>query len=384
MLIEIQGVQCINKGAELMLIAVAQQVRQHLPEASLVLAPGRNTRPYEWRVQFDAYQKLGWMPRGYPVGEYISWAVPQRIRKAFGLVRHSEIHVILDASGFAYGDQWGALKTIAMAKAARMIKRQNGSVILLPQAMGPFGGEEISRAFCQIVDNADLVFPRDEESLKHAESVVGARSNVILAPDFTNLVAGEPSEWMERSGGRVAVIPNEKMVSSTLPEKAQAYIPFLIKCIECLEDDGAHPFVLLHESNKDVALAKNLQDSIGRKLDVVSEPDPLKLKGIIGSCSAVISSRFHGLVSALSQGVPAIATGWSHKYSTLMKEYGLAWATIEVATSEEDIRSAIERLLRISESPTDREYLVQLGEVQRARTESMWNNVFSAIREISH
>lgn len=380
MLIEIRGVQCINKGAELMLFAVAQQVRQRLPEASLVLAPGRKARPYEWRVQFDAYQKLWWMPRGYPVGEYISWAVPQRIRNAFGLVRHGEIQVVLDASGFAYGDQWGPSKTKAMAKTANMTKCRNGTVILLPQALGPFRGKQIGQAFFQLVDDADLVFPRDGESLKHVESIVGSRDNVVLAPDFTNLVPGVPSEWAERAVGRVAVIPNEKMVSSTSPEIAQAYMPFLIECIKVLDDCGTDPFIVLHESDKDLALARELQETIGLRLDVVSERDPLKIKGIIGSCAAVISSRFHGLVSALSQGVPAIAAGWSHKYSALMKEYGLEWATIEAAASEEDIRSAIDRLLRISGNPTDCEHLARLAEVQKSRTKSMWDDVFSAIR----
>ena len=35
------------------------------------------------------------------------------------------------------------------------------------------------------------------------------------------------------------------------------------------------------------------------------------IKGMLGNCSFVISSRYHGLINALSQGVLCIATSWS-------------------------------------------------------------------------
>jgi colanic acid/amylovoran biosynthesis protein len=47
------------------------------------------------------------------------------------------------------------------------------------------------------------------------------------------------------------------------------------------------------------------------------------IKSLIANCDLVVGSRFHALVAALSQGIPAMALGWSHKYLELLRPFGL-------------------------------------------------------------
>jgi colanic acid/amylovoran biosynthesis protein len=46
------------------------------------------------------------------------------------------------------------------------------------------------------------------------------------------------------------------------------------------------------------------------------------LKAIIGQCQLVISSRYHALIAAMSQGIAVGTAGWSHKYTELLEETG--------------------------------------------------------------
>ena len=65
------------------------------------------------------------------------------------------------------------------------------------------------------------------------------------------------------------------------------------------------------------------------------------IKAIIGNCDYVISSRFHALIAALSQRIPALALGWTHKYLELMKEVGLEDNILELNWDKAAVSEAL-------------------------------------------
>lgn len=361
-----------------MLHAVMQKVAEKIPQAKFVLTPSASS-PYESRARLGLYQKLWYSKFGVPVGAFIGRYVPKKFRNWYGLVCNEEIQVVLDASGFAYSDQWGPQPSVSMAKDSKRWKKQGTKIILLPQALGPFTSKKIKQAFARVVGSANLVFPRDGVSYKHVTDLVGEKKHVIQSPDFTNSVKGVVPEKFKGKEDLFCIIPNHRMTGMTSPEEAKKYIPFLVNCVKQLLKKGIKPFILIHEGEDDLRLSEEINKQCGEELVIVRETDPMKIKGIIGACEGVISSRFHGLVSALSQGVPALATGWSHKYEMLFAEYGFSEGYLPLDAPESKIGEKLDLIVSEKKNSDLKVNLSQAAEIQKQRTEKMWEKVFEVI-----
>ena len=376
MFIEINGVEFVNKGAELMLHAILQMVSQKIPQTKFVLKPGTYS-PYEKRAKLGLYQKIWFSKFRIPFGMYYGKYVHKRLREYYGLVCHEEINVVLDASGFAFGDQWGSGNTIAMAKALRRWKKLGIKVIFLPQAFGPFSTRQIRKAFHIVTTQADRIYARDSISYKHIVDLVGELPNLRQAPDFTVLLRGRVPSYFDGASHDVAIITNRRMVDKVSRSVAERYIPLLIICVRHFLDSGYKPFFLVHGGREDEELAQKAVRSLGSNVPIITEENPLKMKGIIGTCKAVMSSRYHGLISALSQGVPSIGTGWSHKYRELFDEYGCPDFLLTPDTNEPQIMSVLTLFTRNREELKKK--LIKPAAQHKQLAIEMWNDVLHII-----
>lgn len=373
MIVELANVGFINKGAELMLLAMCQEIRSRYSEIELVITPGKND--YLKRAESGLYQKAQLVK--YKVDWGSLWKfIPSNIRLRYGIKTASEIDVILDAAGFAYGDQWGHKHAASKLKRLEKCKKNGGKIVLMPQAFGPFTDKKLRGRFRNILSMADLVFARDPVSYQYLVDIVGERDNILIAPDFTPLIEGKNPDNFNREENRFCIVPNSKMINKMERGKGD-YLSFLTVCAEHLFNIGAKPFFLIHEGEGDVAIARDVQKRLKRDIEIIRETDSLKIKGIIGICDGMIGSRFHGLVSALSQGVPVIATGWSHKYKMLLDDYNFPQGLISLDIGIADIKRKIDELVCCSTE--NKALLLKSAKCQKDRIREMWDLIFSKI-----
>lgn len=380
MIIEIRGVDFVNKGAELMLHAVVQQLSNCHKDNIVAIRPKIGS--YSQRSQLGLHQ-LVWsdkkIPFAGPLVHTITNLAPRNLRHTYGITTYSEVQAIFDASGFAYSDQWGPEKSEVLAGLAKRWKRKGKKIILLPQAFGPFETPRVKDAFLQVLDNVDLVFARDHISYKHLIDLGGGSSHIKTAPDFTNLVKGRIPEYFENKLKQPCIIPNYRMLDKTSESIRSNYIPFLEFCINHFIGIGLEPFILVHQTT-DYELALQLQDKFGQSIKIILESDPLYIKGILSSCYLVVGSRFHGLISALSQGVPCLATGWSHKYHMLMEDYGCPECLISSLDSKDEM---LNKLKMITEEPSRSAITNKLNEAslkQKKLASEMWVEIYEALK----
>lgn len=368
MIIEVTGTNTRNKGAELMLVAIHEHFANY---PNVQLAVNQFFGSYQERGKYGLLQKIALS--GWGRSQVAVTLMSEEFRRSFGLVREEDVDVVLDASGFAFGDQHPPERTIQFAERVEAAKRDGKPVILLAQALGPFTKPTIRSAFARVVDAADLVFARDDVSMEHAQEATGHPSHLKQAPDFTNLVKPDRTTTSGESD-RATIVPNQRMIEKAETDsEAAAYVPFMGNCIEAVAAADLKPVLLLHEKDDD-ELALEIRKHTGHDVPIRQKTDPVALKRFLGESHLVLGSRFHALMGALSQGVPAAGTSWSHKYEMLFEEYGCSDMLLPVSSSKERVRDCIA-------AATGQRRAELVGQIQKAgsqleqETISMWRQV---------
>jgi len=372
---EITGVSPANKGAVLMLEAIRARLSEAFPGSRFAV-------PMDWPIQERLAKGVWGTPSRAarrPTLTTLFAHAPERLRRSLGFLGGGEIDVLLDASGFGYGDVWGARKLQdRLTRRLERWKTGGRRASLLPQALGPFEKPGMAEAFGSALSRLDLAFVRDKASMAYVEAAAPGRPNVRYAPDFTNLLHPELPSRLEHLRGQSVVIPNEKMVSDQPAQTRVEYIAFLKAAVEALRRSGRTVFILVHEGAPDRALAAELNAQLDLPAAVVDEPSALVTKAVIGAADVAVSSRFHGLVSALSSGVPSLACGWSHKYDELLADYGCGQYSIRLDDRERRGQH-LERFLAEAATPAFRAALAAAGAEQRQRSEAMWDEVIALL-----
>jgi polysaccharide pyruvyl transferase WcaK-like protein len=380
MYIEIKGVQFVNKGAELMLHAVLQQLKVLQPDARIVLQSNANS-PYVARAKVGAWQKAGLRFFGIEFNAYSHW-LPKKVRnwlaRQYGIVTEADIDLVLDASGFAYGEQWPEKNALYLADELERFQRKGKIYVFLPQAFGPFNRPLEQKRLKESLGYAALVCARDESSFAYLQQLMGPSERLCQLPDFTNLV--EPAQLESQlPTNTLMMIPNHQMLSARNPDPLwrQNYLSVLRRFIDIAQQNAMHIVVLNHEGVKDLELCQQLLQGKSDKIELISEPDPLKVKALIGQSRAVVCSRFHGCVSALSQAIPCIGTSWSHKYEALFADYQSTELLIRPDLTEQQLKDVFMLMLN-----KDKTVLQQESAKYKKSSELLWSKVSHLLRTV--
>jgi polysaccharide pyruvyl transferase WcaK-like protein len=259
-------------------------------------------------------------------------------------------------------------------------KRYSKPYIFLPQAFGPFTSHKSRERIRASFKHAAMICARDKISLEHIKGITGGLPNLVRFCDFTNITNGSLPKAFDSSHDLVCIVPNNNMLSSRNSNSAwlERYEIILVEAVKCYRILGLQPFFLNHEGRKDAALIDRVNQMLDVPIPVRWERDALAVKGIIGASRAVFCSRYHGCISALSQGIACVGTSWSHKYELLYQDYQASELLVAPMVTREELRAIIALSLD-SESQT-RKSIVEIAPVLKRDTESMWLAFHEAVR----
>ncbi|MCC5847516.1 MAG: polysaccharide pyruvyl transferase family protein [Verrucomicrobia bacterium] len=374
MIIEIQGIGFPNQGAELMLAAVARRLEARFGDrVAPVCRPNLKSRDSAIKMaRYGVAPLLEVSRQNIPLGGCLN-LVPSKMTRAFNLYRRKDVDLVLDTSGLLFSDDWG-LDVMRRGAARLQAQLKRGvPLVFMPQAFGPFKTAESRKVVRPLFRKAEAVFCRDRRSLEHARSV-DPGENLYLCPDLT--IAHHPRAPGLQSifAGQVVFIPNKRMLDRTDPEVGKRYLAFFQSLMQGVRDAGEDIVLMNHEGDKDLELCRELQEGLG--LDTIHGwPDAEKNKVALGGAKAVVSSRFHGVVSALSQEVPAFCTSWNHKYEELARSFAFPESVLSL-----EVQPDLQRILSVLQDPivydAARDKLRESRERLETEIESMWDRVY--------
>jgi polysaccharide pyruvyl transferase WcaK-like protein len=374
MIIQIDGTNTLNKGAELMLVAIIEQIEKKYPDANVIY--NSNEKPINLTTNVKIKKRIWQKNSKYIISLFSKLNIPYTIFTS--KYPHKNIDIVLDASGFQFSDQWNYTdeRLDTLEQYLRTLNKQGTKIILLPQAMGPFETKNGKRAVDIINNFTDIIIAREQISYDYVIEAGANKRKVWKYPDFTGLVKGILPEKYNHLKGKVCIIPNKKMVTQTSAGSGE-YLEFLKNVILEFNDLGKEVFLLNHEGLGDLKICNEINTLFNETLEVVTDLNAKEVKGLIGVSYITVSSRFHGVASALSQGVPCLATSWNHKYKMMFQDYELQDQIINVNDVWETTKTKIHETFN-NHDRINRQLLSKKVNLT-IEIESMWDKVWSTI-----
>jgi colanic acid/amylovoran biosynthesis protein len=249
--------------------------------------------------------------------------------------------------------------------------RKSQPLLLLPQALGPFTRADVADWCKKLFARADLICARDRQSLAYVKEL-GDFHTLRSYPDFTVSLMPMLSRELVLPENFAAIVPNSRMLDKTGAESA--YPEFLRQSVQAMRKREILPVFILHDDSEDRNVLKLLGGGC-QDIQVLTHSDPRVLKGMLGKAKFVIGSRFHALVSSLSQGVPCIGAGWSHKYAQLFADFACAEFLMADLSDLALLDSLVEQLLNEQTRSPVVARIAKAADAHKLKTQSMWEEV---------
>ena len=370
--IEIHGTGVHNRGAELMAIAISEKLREVYPNVKIVVpstfGQQADIKKYNFTTTFSFESRRK---------KHIYSLLMAILSK--NTINPKAVNVVLDASGFAFSDQWGHKPALKLFKKMSSITRKKQLLILLPQALGSFNKQEVQSSIKVLFDRAEVVFPRDQQSLEYSLQILNDDSKIKKSPDFTIDIKPLKKDTLTLPKNFVAIVPNYRMLDKS--KDANEYLMFLKKGIDTIQQKNLNPVFIIHDGSEDLKVVEMLGKNY-ENIEVIQDDDPRVLKWILGHAQFVIGSRFHALVSTMSQGIPCIGVGWSHKYPELFTDFNNREGLIENLSDFKELERQIIMLADLEERQEKSTRIISAAKKLKEQNALMWQKVILEIDKI--
>ena len=404
----ITGAQFNNKGAQSLLFTAVNEIRKKDPESQIYYIPidfdsshcfdHASDYRFSWVLDDESYsdheKKMGF------VGSlYRKYRIKKRSREVLnknGSVLllskvWPEIDVLFDVSGYILSSKFSIRANNRFLRHIEKASSMGIDVFLMPQSFGPFeytGNKEkmISR-ISSVLDKASLIYAREEQARQCLIKEIGLK-DVRLSTDLVLQSEEVDLERIYKNKSEVKCISvstkhNVGIVPNTQTFKfgdETVILQMYRSIINHLCESGKEVYIFKHSN--DASACKKIFELVKENPHchlILEDMDCIAYSRFVSQFDYVIASRYHALVHAYREMVPAMVLGWSVKYVELAKLLDQERFVFDI-TGTPDTEKIIGGLKYLNDHFEDESAKIQerLSEVQKR---SVFNECWDYIKE---
>lgn len=315
----------INKGAQAMVFKTVDQLRRRFANKNIYLFFATDQELKDF-YNFDI---LPWSDQ-IKIG-LLHFKQRKDTKKFENIIKNTSFFI--DISGYALSSQFSFYHTINYLFNIMIAKKYSVPYYIFPQSIGPFDYKLKYKIILYPLMKLYLNYPekiyvREEAGLKQVSKF--SKSNVEKAYDIVlNFDEYKLKNIYEKNiflrnikieSNSVGIIPNQKIFIRT--DENNIYMKYK-SLIKDLTNAGKTVYIFRH-SEEDLEICKKIKSYFPHKRNVklISyELTCIELEKVIRQFDFIIASRYHSIIHAYKNGVPALVIGWATKYFELTKTF---------------------------------------------------------------
>ena len=353
----IVGGELFNKGAQAMTYTVVSEISERFPKKDICLMSTRDfERPEDERDRYT-FDILPWSPDlrlsylrgGGPLRRNTEYTT-HTLSRVDDVIDSAEC--IIDINGYALSSQRGTRRSLLYLLNIMIARERGIPFYVFPQSIGPFDYGLPESPVMEALLKTYLpypawIFPREKSGVetvrRYRKTNVRHELDIVLTHDydlkyiFHDPPAVDVPTLPERS---VGIVPNMRVAERMSDDEFQT---LYTQIVETLQELDRHPIIIQH-SVEDESLCNGIAELVDCDMTVVTgDKQPFELEKIIEQVDFLIGSRYHSIIHAYKQNVPAISIGWAEKYRALLEAGGDADSAIDVRCNVE--KNRLDKLL---------------------------------------
>ncbi len=316
-----------NRGAEAMTLSVVSEMKKKYPKHNIyLLTRDKKTLDYKDTYNF-AIMEISSIKSGI-------------LNKTENIKQQNEINNILknteyafDVSGYALSSQRGFNRSLMCMHDILLMRKYLIKYYLLPQSFGPFKYKIYQKIILFPLMKILLKYPvkiyaREDKSykaiMKFTKNNVEKSFDIVLRCNYEENIKKlfkEPDKlrFLKLSGNSVGIVPNIRVAERVNKNK---YFSLYNQIINELIKRKYYIY-LIGYSNEDDQINRKIKSNYKSENVTIIPNDfnTIEMEYVIKQLKFIIASRFHSVIHAYKNSIPAVVIGWANKYYELLKSY---------------------------------------------------------------